>query len=32
VVHTIEYRLDDKIEWEPLTGGEAGTVTVPPGE
>ncbi len=31
VVHTIEYRLDEKIEWEPLTGGEAGSVTVPPG-
>lgn len=32
VVHTIEYRLDDRIEWEPLTGGEGGAVTVPPGE
>lgn len=31
VVHTIQYRLDDHIEWEPLTGGGAGTVTVPPG-
>ena len=31
VVHTIEFRLEDQIEWEPLTGGDAGTVTVPPG-
>lgn len=31
VVHTIQYRMDDRIEWEPLTGGSAGTVTVPPG-
>ncbi|MDP3895839.1 MAG: phosphodiesterase [Mesorhizobium sp.] len=31
VVHTIEYRLDDRIEWEPLTGGGTGSVTVPPG-
>jgi Icc protein len=31
VVHTIDYRLDDRIVWEPLTGGDAGTVTVPPG-
>jgi len=31
VVHTIDYRLDDRIEWEPLTGGDAGAVTVPPG-
>jgi Icc protein len=31
VVHTIDYRLDDRIDWEPLTGGDAGTVTVPPG-
>ena len=31
VVHTIQYRLEDRIEWEPLTGGKAGTVTVPPG-
>jgi 3',5'-cyclic AMP phosphodiesterase CpdA len=30
VVHTIDYRLDGLIEWEPLTGGDAGTVTVPP--
>ena len=30
VIHTIEYRLQDRIEWEPLTGGEAGSVTVPP--
>lgn len=30
VVHTIDYRLDDLIEWEPLTGGAAGSVTVPP--
>jgi Icc protein len=31
VVHTIQYRMDDRIEWESLTGGSAGTVTVPPG-
>jgi len=31
VVHTIQFRMDDRIEWEPLTGGAAGTVTVPPG-
>ncbi|MGB6116606.1 MAG: metallophosphoesterase [Mesorhizobium sp.] len=31
MVHNIQYRLEDRIEWEPLTGGEAGTVTVPPG-
>lgn len=30
VVHTIEYRLADRIVWEPLTGGDAGSVTVPP--
>lgn len=31
VVHTIQFRLDDRIEWEPLTGSEGGSVTVPPG-
>lgn len=31
VVHTIQYRMEERIEWEPLTGGSAGTVTVPPG-
>ncbi len=31
VVHTIEYRLEDRIVWEPLTGGPADSVTVPPG-
>jgi len=31
VIHTIDYLVDDRIVWEPLTESEGGSVTVPPG-